>query len=92
MEHRLRPDRLYHRGGVQHPAHKAAGLQLCEQRQLHRGHHLHVRQPDRQPELRGGADHCVRGGAGGGGAVQPDQRQPCRAQKGACHYQGSGLL
>ena len=34
-----------------------------------------------EPELRGGADHRVRGGAGGGGAVQPDQRQPCRAQK-----------
>ena len=34
----------------------------------------------------------MRGGAGGGGAVQPDQRQPCRAQKGACHHQGAGLL
>ena len=34
----------------------------------------------------------MRGGAGGGGAVQPDQRQPCRAKKGACHHQGAGIL
>ena len=92
LEHGVRPDPLRQCRRPQHHAGDPAGLQLCDRSLLYRGCHLHVRQPHREPEFGGGADHRVRGGAGGGGTVQPDQRQPCRAQKGACHHQGAGLL
>ena len=59
---------------------------------FHRGHHSDVRWPDRLPELCGHAGHRLRRRIGRRGALQPHQRQPGRAQKGACHHQGAGLL
>ena len=92
LEHGVRPDPLRQCRRPQHHAGDPAGLQLCDRSLLYRGCHLHVRQPYREPELGGGADHRVCCGPGGGGAVQPDQREPGRAQKGAGHHQGAGLL
>ena len=43
VEHGLRADHLHRCCRVQRPAHRPAGLQLCQRHQLYRGHHRTVR-------------------------------------------------